>query len=522
MTAHVVRSISIGLAGLMLGYLAGPVMGGEPEEVFDDLYGAELLDVRKTDTDADDVALGWVMLRDAELSTGSPVMMTLQCNGAFDLAGRSDPDEELMVTAMTLLATHNPSESEAAWARLAEHWERQYRGARGEARDHVARQWLGVLRTQAEAAVAEGEWGAAEAYLEVAMTLAQEADASLVPQLRVALTRAETRAQALATITEYLERLEEGLDDADLREEIILLYLLAMDDPASAMTHMGGSSDLFMQTYIPLANKPPEDISAQVASELLTWYSQLTAEAAQMDAHAMLERRANYLQRVLTDENLSADDREAMDVALLEARNTLALAGLDALETGVWTDVVESVDLDADRLEGTWTWDEQEDYLLSGTGGRSRMTLPVVMTGSYTVKIRVSRMSGRGAMMMVLPVGSSEVVLQVDEKGFSGLASIDGVGADANDSTTTDFELESDDEVYVETSVQIEGEQVEIRVRVDGRSQVKWEGKVSQLTASPMWSSGQAGRIVLGSNGSQFAFESLQVKPMDDGSKRVR
>ncbi len=522
MTARNVRSISIGLVGLLMGFLVDPTEATDAQEVFNDLYGEEVAAVRKTTTPDDDIALGWDMLRDAEISSSSPDLVTLLCNGAFDLAGGANPDEQLLVSAMTVLAENNPAQTDAARARLADHWKKRYLKSRGETRVHIARQWLGVLRSQADSAMDAGQWEQAVVFLEAAMPLAEEADPLQVPEVRVGLARVQIRTEALALIEEHLAELEDDPDNAELRDEVLLLYLLAMDDPDSAMHHLESTQDLFIQTYLPLARKDPSSVSAQIASELLTWYDQLTEEAPLVDAYAMSQRRVTYIERALTDDGLSVDRRSDLEAQLQQSRESLALSGMDSLEADQWTDLVDSIDLQMDRLEGTWAWDERDDYLLSATSGRSRMALPVVLTGSYSLKSRLMRMKGTGAMMVVLPVGQSAVMLQVDEEGHSGLDSIDGKGAADNDSSTTDLQLEERDVTNVEVSVQVEGDQADIRVKVDGRSHVKWQGDVNQLSAPSQWSSDETGRIVLGSNGSQFAFQSVQIKPFDDGAKRIR
>ena len=94
-----------------------------------------------------------------------------------------------------------------------------------------------------------------------------------------------------------------------------------------------------------------------------------------------------------------------------------------------WTELLDSVDLNTDRVLGQWLRDGREVASVTGRGLCARVMLPVEAEGSYDFSMEFTPAAGSGSVDVILPVGGNACNLKLGGWGGSvhGLATVDGM-----------------------------------------------------------------------------------------------
>jgi len=102
--------------------------------------------------------------------------------------------------------------------------------------------------------------------------------------------------------------------DVEKRHELILYYVVELDQPADAVKHLIQDVDEVIRTYVPLAAKAVEDVPEAACLELGNWYYQtLLPKAPPAAKRTVLGRAKRYYERFLARST-------AEDVNVLKAR----------------------------------------------------------------------------------------------------------------------------------------------------------------------------------------------------------
>jgi serine/threonine protein kinase len=81
-----------------------------------------------------------------------------------------------------------------------------------------------------------------------------------------------------------------------------------------------------------------------------------------------------------------------------------------ALARGVWIEVLAITDVDRDRVSNLWERRGNGIGSRGAAGGYPRIMLPVMVEGDYDLEVAFTRNSGRGAIVIVAPVGGGHVI----------------------------------------------------------------------------------------------------------------
>jgi hypothetical protein len=152
------------------------------------------------------------------------------------------------------------------------------------------------------------------------------------------------------------------------------------------------------------------------------------------------------------------------------------------LALGEWIDVLKLVDPLKHRVQGEWS--RVEDRLVGrAKDGKARVMLPLAVKGSYELEVQFTRTSGDDCIGIVLPVGETActVILSGWRGSLHGIETIDGLGADRNNSTQRPGTIENDRRYTVLADVRVQGPTAEVVVKLDGRPATKWKGKTAAL-----------------------------------------
>jgi tetratricopeptide (TPR) repeat protein len=507
------------VVSVMLVALAGHGYAQTPQEAFDAIFGDSLEAVRRTRDSADDAELAWRLVRLAEENGEWPELAAMMCQQAYALSANVD-DELLPIRALEQVALYSPDQSLNALEAMADIRGRRYDAAQaGLTKRRAGRQYIDTLLALSRRQREAGQYAEAQASLRQATRVAERD----VPRREAAVAAALLQLDITQRVNERIDAIMLPLDSAlppDVRDELIWLRLVGLDDPAGAMVYFDGSQDMILQTYVPLAAREVATIPPVTAGELGDWYATLADREGQyVDRAAMLDRARTYYARALTG---AADDTTR---ATLQSKiNRIAeaygdLTGLH-LPTNRFRGLMDLVDVPLDIIEGRVS--ASDDWLVVGAGGRTRLRLPVLLPGSYQLRMRLVRQSGEGAMRVILPVGQQHVVLLLDQEAVAGLEMIDDQPAIRNATGITGFDIPIGEPVALDIIIRRTELASTVVVRINGSQRIRWSGQGNSLAVPEAWAPQQVGEVLLGTAEAVFVVDEIEVKPEDDGAIRLR
>jgi hypothetical protein len=484
--------ITLAATGLARGGATAPVSDSSPEalkaaEVFQSLYGDELKRVQATPVTTDDVALAAKLL-EAARTAGVPVpLLTILCEKSAQL-GLADPKGyETALAAAQLLASSVPEKAEAAQDTILTVRQRQYDQARPDEKIRLGQAYADQLLTVAAAKARAGDLDeainlcgkASRTAKAVKSTNADEADAL------------QKHYTDLKKVLGELPRLKTTLaaepGNREVREQIIRLYLVELDNPAEAAKYLNDSCDAALRKFVLAAVLNVEAAPELAAMDLGDWYRGLADKATTPTGkRAMLVRSAAYYQRFLSLHPGNDLDRTKATLALKKAEEDIGKLGAAAPNAGGWTDLLKLVDLKRDAPEGNIA--KGDDGLIFAVVTQTKLNLPVIPAGDYEIEVRFTRTSGDNSVCLMFPVGetSASVMLNGYTGRVSGLDMINGKSCDQNE-TTVKGAMVNGRAYTLNVRVSTAAEKATILATLDGKPFIKWSGPVAALSPSPYW-----------------------------------
>lgn len=512
--------------GLIAALLAGPVElaagdngSGQGGVLADALFAAEIQAAAETRTTGDDLELAGQMLDVARSARGDAQIVAAICHRVLDLLTTIEGGEDMASEATAFLLELGPSHTEGVWSERVVMLREQLRTAGAATRRRMADQLLDALLALAEAQAYMGLGLAVATTLDEASTWASRMAPDRQGEIDAALAQRRVREQAAGQIAAYQTALEADPADDQTRRELVHLLLVVMDDPVLAAAHLGGLADEVLQTYVPLA-ADREVSSPAVMLELARWYRQLADECEDNWRPQMLRRAEGYLRGSLAM-SPPAEIRQEILSALEDVMGDASLGAGPALAGGREHNVMAQVDLSEDVVLGTWRADRAGAVEVR-EGGMSVLRLPVAVSGSYALKVRVIRTTGNSGLIMLLPVGARHVMLIIDHDGVSGLSMIDGQELEGNNpSVVREGRLSPDRAMRFEIHVRDAHGQASIEVLAAGRRFLTWSGAASSL-ALPGNFSARQGHFGIGSLGSGGGFGEIALRIVDGQARWSR
>ncbi len=158
---------------------------------------------------------------------------------------------------------------------------------------------LAGLIAQADKHESAGQYAQAAKYARAALANVGKGDAKRIPQIRKQLKRLTRRlgsARRLATMSAALAKRPE---DLAIRERIITLCVVELDNPKMALKFINEDVDQILQTYVPLAAGKLSEIGEASCRELAAWYLSHLKKPLGIGRIGMLRRVAAYYDRFL-------------------------------------------------------------------------------------------------------------------------------------------------------------------------------------------------------------------------------
>jgi hypothetical protein len=174
-------------------------------------------------------------------------------------------------------------------------------------------------------------------------------------------------------------------------------------------------------------------------------------------------------------------------------------------------DLLASMDPIKDAIQGRWML-EGKALLSPATGAQSRIRLRAAPGPEYDLSLTAQRETGTNALGLILPSSNSHFMVVID--GWDGertsLWMMDNKADNGyNEATWSGKLLPIGKAVALRCAVRRDS----VRLWVDGRPAITWEGSPTRVSLNPVWSVPMPGEPALGSNTSRFRITSLEVAP---------
>jgi hypothetical protein len=535
---NAIRIRSVALVLLVAGPVALRAAEADPAaEAFQSVYGEDLKRVEATADAQDDIALAGRIVEAAKNVTNQPAFVAVLCEQAARLAGPHPGGYPTAVEAMQLLATRVAEKASACAERVVQIRQKQFHAAQGDARKAAGEMLIDALLALADANVAAGTPAAALSPCVRARKTAREIAS---PRLKAVEARAERmalRTKSRRDIENLKVLVERNPADTAVREKIVRLYLVDLDDPARAAKWLKDAKDPALLKYVPAAAKGAEVAPELACKQLGDWYRSLAGGAPPGAKAAMVARAKAYYQRFLELHTADDLDRTAVTLVLKRVEDELAkLKGSAAeptspasatpavaktgqaaegiIKPGKWVDLLPLVDPAQDTVYGKW--ERQKGWLICYPAKLGRVAVPAVIEGSYRLSVTFARTKGNGEASFILPVGKSRVVYAPGGKPnefFDAKTPPEG---------HTRAELAIGRFYTMGAMVYVKGDAAAITLTIDGKSHLRWKGALSALSAPNWCGLPYPGSVGLAAWDSTVIFKSAKLQMITGQATRLR
>ncbi len=525
-------------------------------EALQSLYGQDVERVRGTTDAADDVALAKRLLAAAREATGTPALLDVLCDKAYELASAHPEGYPTAVEAATFLAAQIPEQAAEGAERVAKVRQKQYAAAEGEAKTAAGEGYIDALLAEADAHLDADAYPQVVAAARKALGIARAIRSPSLPVVEAREKRAQFLLRTRRDIENMKGLIESNPENTAAREKLVRLYLVHLDHPAAAADHLEGAEDEDLLKYVPAVGKGVEAAPELACVELGDWYRSLGESAPEPAKRAMFERAKAYYDRFLSLHEMEDLKRTTATLALKkvedllaglapEQRTATASAGgggeatadgetetakvpeSGVIKPGKWVDLLPLVDPEKDTVKGTWK---------RGAGAlasvekvkHARIEIPLVIDGSYRLRGEFMRTSGKESIYWHVPAGPSAVGVEFSfmNGNRDGLSEVNGKNPGAFPAdvpwVVKPSHIKNDQPYRLEVTVRRQGEDAAVEVRLNGERHLTWSGSPSDLSVYGRWRLGHKGVLGLGAWESQVVFRNLRLLILDGEACMLR
>jgi len=262
-----------------------------PAEVFKNLYSRKILDAKDTTIPDDDLRLAREILKGVRSNKLSDELVVLMCDAVYDLASGWYAGHSIAYSAMDHLARTVPAQIHHCWQRRLELRLNRLRLAKSASRKQTAaRDYVGALRAATDALSKAGKYRTANIYIRKALSMSVEFRLPGVAETRRKAVRLSAMLKVLLRRDALEKKLQADPADIKIREQLIHLHVIDMNDPGGAVKILNEDCDELLRTYVTLAAKPLDKLETMTLKELATWYARLADSASLNGKQAMLRR----------------------------------------------------------------------------------------------------------------------------------------------------------------------------------------------------------------------------------------
>jgi tetratricopeptide (TPR) repeat protein len=495
-------------------------------EAFEAVYGADLKRVKATPDVKDDLELATRLFAAAKEAAGQPEFLNVLCVKAFELATVQPNGYPTAIAAMELLASGVPGKRVWCAERVVEVRQWQFDAVRTGDRATPGEELITALLDLADlksGAPAEG----------AALCRRAEIVARTIKSDRLAEIDARQKALAVALKTlreaDSLKALiEMNPQNAQVRERLVRLYLVDLDNPVEAAKYVEGVADPPLAKYVAAAAKGLESAPELAAKELGQWYVALAERALAGAKAAMYARAKAYYERFL--ELHTAEDLDRTTVAMVLKKVAAELATLTAppgtvgaatdtiIAPGKAVDVLKSVDPQKDTVKGQWKM-RDGGLRVESNEAAQRIALPVVVAGSYEFEVEFTRTGGFDNIVFIVPVAMSEALISLNAFMDTAIFEATHGQGEPKENKVKVGKLQNDRKYSARVQVLVRGADAQVTVSLDGKRVLGWTGPHAALTRPGDWGLPRHQGLGMGTWCSNVVFHSAKLKMLSGKAK---
>jgi hypothetical protein len=371
----------------------------EVDELFGQLFGAQLREVQATRVATDDVELAGRMVDAADKLKETPLLRQRLLTEGYDLAMKDRTGYATAITAANAMMMATPKERGHWEDKLIDvyttAWRTAPRDERAGAQQTLVDQLLSVAKTRENR---EDYSGAVALYRQALGVVPRRSDQrqEILERQRTATTRMQLQAKA----NDLAEKLKRNRDDTEAAKELVKLYVVDFNDPGKAKRYAKSSGDEQLAERVENATKPVYKLGADAAFDLGEWYGELADTADGACKTDMQHRSRNAYQRFVSaagDKGVQAIKAKLkiaeLDKALTEATaSTSSSSDTDTgpvtpgKDLGATVDMLKLVDPEKDGLDGGWM---MRNGMLANVKKEygCELRFPVEVNGDYEMSI---------------------------------------------------------------------------------------------------------------------------------------
>jgi hypothetical protein len=207
---------------------------------------------------------------------------------------------------------------------------------------------------------------------------------------------------------------------------------------------------------------------------------------------------------------------------LVKVKLSKRLVELDNQVPGSGINLMALIDPKRDAVHGTWT---MEDGMLVDQGNESLvLQIPYQPPDEYDLRVGVKRLSSTDSVMIGLVIGNAQVTFLADaypgEGGrLVGFEQVDGKFLTGQPNAMKGKQLINGDKP---TIFEISVRRTSIKVNVDGKKLLAYEGPMAKLSNRPDSKTPDDKALYIGGWSSRLGFTEIRVTPLSGPGKKTK
>ncbi|GEM_PF-2251625 len=266
---------------------------------FDQQFGRELKAVQRSEDIGDDLALSKTLLIAARMNRDDPAFLAVICRQAYELAARSPEGYSTAIDAMELQASSVASDDQAGKLACLEKILllrlKVYTAATGREKIDAGEQAIQTLMALADCSALVGDSYAADLYLRRATSMAESIRSDVAQLVKEQFDSLKSRLALGSELQQARQAIQADPTDTSARAKLINLYLMGLDDRASAAKFLSPGLDETWRSYVPMTLRSGAAWPTEVLGELASWYYGLVKNSPMAPCPQALRRAESYL-----------------------------------------------------------------------------------------------------------------------------------------------------------------------------------------------------------------------------------
>ena len=299
----------------------------EAKQVFDSLFAAKIKTVTTTADRADDLALAKEILAIAKTSTNQSGLLTLLCDTTHDLSAKHPEGFSTAIESQQLLAEHVEEKRNAAREKLIILLTKQSTAGKPEEREAAGEALIDLLTTMGDEKIEKKQYTEATGDYRRAVTVATQKKSASLEDVKAKLEFATARDRGVKNLARLQEKLLKDANDSATAEEIVKIYVIEFDDPASAVPYLNRVKDEQLKKMVVLAAMGVLKADGDASLAIGEWYLSLSQSGGSANTRAMLTRAMACLKHSRDQLNQGALARTKADGLLKDVESKLKTIG---------------------------------------------------------------------------------------------------------------------------------------------------------------------------------------------------